>query len=259
MSPAYSESCCTAKPVIEEGVYKERGSFTTIDGDRAYVSGGSSSTGGILFIYDVFGYTSQTLQGADILANSELESIVVVPDLFGGEYMKKEWYAEKTERNETQIKAFLSSKASIETAVQRLLGKDGADAQEGGLLASVKERYPSVTKWAVIGYCWGGKVAALVSGTGTPFKVAVSTSPALLDPADAAKVVIPMAVLASKDEPADAVRAYGDALKVEKHVETWPQSVHGWMSSRADLSDPQQKREYQRGYKVAIDFIKQHW
>ncbi|KAJ4502168.1 hypothetical protein HRR83_009574 [Exophiala dermatitidis] len=249
MSPAYSESCCTAKPVIEEGVYKERGSFTTIDGDRACksdippvrcdsntrdsdVSGGSSSTGGILFIYDVFGYTSQTLQGADILANSELESIVVVPDLFGGEYMKKEWYAEKTERNETQIKAFLSSKASIETAVQRLLGKDGADAQEGGLLASVKERYPSVTKWAVIGYCWGGKVAALVSGTGTPFKVAVSTSPALLDPADAAKVVIPMAVLASKDEPADAVRAYGDALKVEKHVETWPQSVHGWMSSR---------------------------
>lgn len=198
------------------------------------MTGDSSSTRGILFIYDVFGYTAQTLQGADILANSELQSIVVIPDLFRGEYMKKEWYAEKTEQNQKQIKDFLSTKANIETAVQRLLGKDnGAQEEEGGgLLASVQERYPSVTKWAVIGYCWGGKIAALVSGTGTAFKVAVSTSPALLDPADAAKVVIPTAVLASKDEPADAVRAYGDALKVEKHIETWPQSVHGWMSAR---------------------------
>lgn len=198
------------------------------------MTGDSSSTRGILFIYDVFGYTAQTLQGADLLANSELQSLVVIPDLFGGEYMKKEWYAEKTEQNQKHIKDFLSTKANIETAVQRLVGKDNGaqEEEEGGLLASIKERYPSVTKWAVIGYCWGGKIAALVSGTGTAFKVAVSTSPALLDPADAAKVAIPTAVLASKDEPVDAVRAYGDALKVEKHVETWPQSVHGWMSAR---------------------------
>jgi hypothetical protein len=41
-------------------------------------------------------------------------------------------------------------------------------------------------------------MTSLISGKANAFKAAVQTSPALIDPADAEKVVIPMMMLASK-------------------------------------------------------------
>lgn len=66
----------------------------------------------------------------------------------------------------------------------------------------------------------------LNSGAGTPFSAVVSAHPAMVDPADAANVTVPFALLASKDEDATAVKDFSEALKVEKYTETFPDMVH---------------------------------
>ena len=50
------------------------------------VTGPSSATKAILFVYDIFGYFPQTLQGADILATSDKENKyqIFMPDFFEG-------------------------------------------------------------------------------------------------------------------------------------------------------------------------------
>lgn len=98
-------------------------------------------------------------------------------------------------------------------------------------------------------------MASLIAGKDTKFKAAVQTSPAMVDPADAEKVKIPMMMLASKEEPAEDVKKYEDSLKVTKHVETFGDQLHGFMSARGDLKDAKVKSEYERGYKLALQFF----
>lgn len=105
--------------------------------------------------------------------------------------------------------------------------------------------------------CWGGKLVSLTSGDNSPWSAAIETSPAKVDPEDAAKVTVPLAMLASKDEPADQVKAFGEALKTPSYVETF-QQVHGWMSARANLADAEVRSEYERGYQVSLDFFGKH-
>jgi dienelactone hydrolase len=68
------------------------------------------------------------------------------------------------------------------------------------LLQDMKNRNPGIETWAIMGFCWGGKIAALVSQTGTSFKAAAQCHPSLLDIEDAKQVTIPMVVLPSMDE-----------------------------------------------------------
>lgn len=98
-------------------------------------------------------------------------------------------------------------------------------------------------------------MVSLASGSGTVFKAAAQTSPAMIDPKDAEKVSIPMCMLASKDEPTEAVKKYEQSLKGIKHVETYDTQVHGFMSARADLADEAVLKEYERGYKTVLTFF----
>ena len=106
--------------------------------------------------------------------------------------------------------------------------------------------------------CWGGKLVPLTSGTDTPWAVGVITSPSRMDPEDATKITIPFATLASKGEDADTVQAFEKGLKGPKLTITFDSQVHGWMSARADLKDPEVKKEYERGYQIALDFFAQY-
>jgi hypothetical protein len=82
----------------------------------------------------------------------------------------------------------------------------------------------------------------------------------MLKAADAAKVTIPMCVLGSEEEKAEGLEAFGESLKVEKHVERFGDQVHGWMSVRSDLEDEKKlKKEYERGYKAVLEFFGKHF
>jgi hypothetical protein len=101
-------------------------------------------------------------------------------------------------------------------------------------------------------------MASLITSDDKTFKVAVQTSPAMVDANDAEKVVIPMMMLASEDGLKGDVSVYQAALKVPKHVETFEDQVHGFMSARGDLNDNKSRAEYERGYRLALEFFHDH-
>jgi dienelactone hydrolase len=95
----------------------------------------------------------------------------------------------------------------------------------------------------------------LSSQSGTIFKAAAEVHPAMVDANDAKGINIPLCMLASADEPADEVQKFEKALTGPKHVETFQDQIHGWMAARGDLKQEKVKNEYQRGYKVLLDFL----
>jgi dienelactone hydrolase len=76
------------------------------------------------------------------------------------------------------------------------------------------------------------KIVNLASRSDTLFKAAAACHPAMVDPADAPQVTIPIAVLPSQDEDKDAIAKYESGLKVKHIIKTFPDQVHGWMAAR---------------------------
>jgi len=241
----HSEACCKIPPVVGEN-YSPKGKYIDLNGTKTYVTGPDSADAAILSAYDIFGFFPQTLQGADILAYSDTEHPyqVFMPDFFEGNHAKIEWYPPDTKEKEQALGNWFQI-----AAPPKHLPKIPS------LLEAAEKTNGNIKSWGIIGYCWGGKMASLVAGKDTKFKAAVQTSPAMVDSSDAEKVTIPMMMLASKEEPADEVKKYDESLKVKKHIETFGDQLHGFMSARADLKDDKVKAEYERGYKLALQFF----
>ena len=76
------------------------------------------------------------------------------------------------------------------------------------------------------------KIVSLSSGKDTPFKAAAESSPGRLDERDADGIIIPLLMLASKDENAGVVTKFEERLNVPKQFVTFSDQIHGWMSAR---------------------------
>jgi dienelactone hydrolase len=244
----HSAACCNVPPVVIKG-YQEKGTYETVDNLKTYVTGPADAKKGILVIYDIFGYFPQTLQGADILAHSgdSQKYRVVIPDWFEGKPCPIEWYPPNTEQKQKDLGAWFSNWPPTK-AVDRL----------PSYLEAARAQFPDTTEWAIIGYCWGGKVASLIGATDL-FKAVATCHPAMIEPKDAENVKVPMIMLPSMEEDADAVDKFEKTLKVPHHVETFSDQVHGWMAARADLEDDRVREEYVRGYKLLLKFFGEHF
>lgn len=200
-------------------------------------------------MYDIFGYTDQTLQGADIIAFGETDHPfqVIMPDFWEGDPCDFALYPPDTPEKQAKLGEWFQ-KASPPIHLPKI----------APILEAAKQSNSNISKWGVIGYCWGGKMASLLSQEGSPFKVAVQTSPALIDPSEGAKVTIPMMILASEDESKEEVSQYSDNLKVTKQIETFTGYGHGFMSARADLDNAFDKEGYTKGYHLANKFLHDH-
>jgi dienelactone hydrolase len=208
----------------------------------------------ILKEIDIFGFFPQTLQGADILSTGDKDQKyrVFIPDFFEGEPADISWYPPTTDETKQKLGKFFETKAGPPATLSKI----------PGVIADANKLSPSSGNftWGILGYCWGGKVANLAVGAegGSGFKAAVQCHPAMVDPNDATKVKVPMALLASKDEDPAAVKGYQDNLKVANHVETFSTQIHGWMAARSDLADPEVQKEYERGYRTVLSFFHEH-
>ncbi|PFH59395.1 hypothetical protein XA68_12425 [Ophiocordyceps unilateralis] len=247
-SHGHSEACCNIPPVVSKG-YKPQGSYVEVGGYKSYVTGPADAEKAIVVIYDIFGYFDQTVQGADILAyGANQQYRVFIPDWFRGKPCPIEWYPPDNDEKKKKLGEFFGSYPPPNIA-----------AHIPAYVGAIKEKNPSVSKLGIVGYCWGGKVVALsIKAANNPFSVAASLHPAMVDPADAEGISIPMMLLASKDEQPEAVQKFEGALKGPKLVETFSDQIHGWMAARADLSDDRVKEEYKRGYKTVLTFFGQH-
>ncbi|KAJ4298608.1 hypothetical protein N0V88_003638 [Collariella sp. IMI 366227] len=222
-SHGHNEACCNIPPVVISG-YQAKGSYKEFDNLKTYVTGPDDATKGIVVIYDIFGYFDQTIQGADILAAGHHQKYkVFMPDWFQGEPCPIEWLPE--------------------------------------FVKALEAQNPSIKSWAVIGFCWGGKIVSLVtSSDNNPFSVGAECHPAMVDPSEAVDIKVPLIMLASKEEPEEEVAKFEANLKgAAKHVETFKDQVHGWMAARADLKDDRVKEEYSRGYKTVLEFFAKNW
>ncbi|KAL2866069.1 uncharacterized protein BJX67DRAFT_382171 [Aspergillus lucknowensis] len=234
------EACRSIPPVASTGT--EQGQYEEIAGLNTYITGPRNSRIGLVCVYDVFGLTIQTLQGADRLAR-QLGATVLVPDLFHGDAMKPEWFPRDAKGKKELATKFLSEKAG----------------------------FSSVDKWGAYGLCWGAKfwecglnvpqLVILNSGAETPFAASGQVHPSRLDKFDAENLTIPHIVLASKDEPADVVEEYRKIVSsngLGGYIETYDGMWHGWMGARANLDDELGYREYTRGYDKLAEFFAEH-
>jgi len=227
--------------------YKEKGDYTTIDGMKTYATGSSGAKSAILVVYDIFGFFPQTLQGADILAygDKEKQYQVFMPDFFEGSPADISWYPPDTDEKGKKLGEFFNNQAAPPKTLNRI----------PNVLKEIQSKHSSIQEWAILGYCWGGKIVNLISQEGTPFKSAVACHPAMVDANDAAKVTIPFAMLPSKDEPKEDVEKWQQQIKVKNIVEWWPNQVHGFMAARGDLKDSAVKADYEKAYKLVLDWF----
>lgn len=199
---------------------------------------------------DVFGFFSQTIQGADILSDSDARRKykVFIPDFFDGRPADIAWYPPQTDEHQQKLGQFFQTQAVPDKSLEKI----------PSIVSKANELAPSgrFESWAILGHCWGGKIATLAaSADGKLFRAAVQCHPAMLDPEDAKKLTVPMALLASKDEPTEDVRAFEAGLAVPHLVETFPTQIHGFMAARSDLNDSEVRKEYERAYRIVLEFL----
>ncbi|KAL2001667.1 hypothetical protein VTN02DRAFT_1420 [Thermoascus thermophilus] len=239
-----NKSCCTRTPVgTNQTVPVQK-----IGGVDVYATGNPSSKRGVVLVYDIFGFYPQTLLGADRLSE-HLDALTLVPDLFEGTQADINWLPMDTPEKQQAFQKFFSEVAAPQKNVEKLVA----------IVTECKKKYPNVEKWAVLGLCWGGKLAALVSGQQSLFNVSGQAHPSFLDTNDARNMTIPHVVLASPDESKEEIADYKAALEartdIGSEVETYGTMFHGWMGARANLEDEANKKEFERGYKQIATFF----
>ncbi|ETS77822.1 hypothetical protein PFICI_09884 [Pestalotiopsis fici W106-1] len=248
-SHGHSEACCNIPPVQSKG-YSAKGSYEEFGGYKTYVTGPKDAAKGVLIIFDIFGYFPQTLQGADILSSSDSKQKyqVFMPDWFKGQPCPIEIFPPDTDDKKKQLGAFFEKFPPPSVA-----------KQVPEYIKAVQSKHPEIKDWAIMGFCWGGKVVSLtVSSPDNIFKAGVECHPAMVEPEDAKKIKIPLCMLASKDEPVEDVKKFEQNLSGPKHVESFSDQIHGWMAARSDLEDSRVKEEYTRGYKTVVEFLGKH-
>lgn len=104
-------------------------------------------------IYDVFGFFPQTLQGADILATNDKQwqLRVYMPDFFEGGVADISWYPADTQEKGELLDNFFQTKEDLPEPISKV----------SKVMKELKSLNPQITNWAVVGYCWGGKVGAI--------------------------------------------------------------------------------------------------
>ncbi|ORY67347.1 dienelactone hydrolase [Pseudomassariella vexata] len=242
----HSEACCNLPPVVSKG-YEGKGVYEELGGYNSYVTGPKDATRGIISIMDIFGFFPQTLQGADILATSDKDNKykVFMPDWFKGEACPIEWFPPDNEDKQKKLGSFFEKHTPPSVA-----------KQVPDYFKAVAAKYPEITTWGIMGFCWGGKIVSLVtSSDDNPFKAAVECHPAMVDPSEAEKIKVPLLMLASKDEPVEDVKKFEQNLTGPKQVETFDDQIHGWMAARSNLEDSRVKEEYSRGYETVLKFF----
>lgn len=113
-------------------------------------TGPSHATSAIFIIYDIFGFSDQALQGADILAHADSshQYQVFMPDFFLGKPLSHEDYPPDTEEKQQRLGAFFGGPANPQETAKKV----------PKLVKEIDEKCSGIQKWASLGMCWGGKV-----------------------------------------------------------------------------------------------------
>lgn len=124
---------------VKDSDYEPKGTWGSIAGSQTYVTGSTTASKAVYYIYDVFGYSAPTLQGADRLASTGY--LVAIPDLLEGQLGQIEWFTGTSEEDKRKAGEYMKM---IQNVPFHLSNIDRT-------LEGLKKEYPSVQKWAGIG------------------------------------------------------------------------------------------------------------
>lgn len=267
MAQTPSKACCNTPPIVAQGYVRPvpipppstrnltpaqqpKGQYTQVDGMKTYETGPSDASRGLLIVYDIFGFWPQTIQGADILAHSDTHKPyrAFMPDFLEGAPADISWFPPDTPEKGEKLGAFFGAQGAPPKTVPRV----------PKVVAELQAKHPQIKEWAVLGFCWGGKIVALNAGAGSPFKAAVAAHPAMVDAGDAKGVKIPYLMLPSKGEEKKDVDAFAAALTVPHEIEWFPEQEHGFMAARGNLGDKSVVAAYEKAYQKTLTFLHEH-
>ncbi|KAI9312999.1 Alpha/Beta hydrolase protein [Zopfochytrium polystomum] len=218
-------SCCTLAPVYQG--YTSKGEVVTLPGTDmdVYLTGPKGAKSAIIFNYDIFGDHPNTRQVADILATHGFR--VAMPDLLHKDPYRGPWPPESF----AAVHKHIVSVAPYERVVTDINAtRDYLRTIEGA------------EKFGLVGFCWGGRNAALLTQDPS-FSAAALIHPGAVTEDEATKVAAPILVVLGCDdpvEPFDAVvrvlraKPFGDKLLYERFDDV----PHGFGASRSDFSNP---------------------
>lgn len=138
---------------------------------------------------------------------------VFMPDFWGDHPQDIQNFPPKTPKQFKAISDFMSGYGDPPKTVALI----------APIMADIQKTHPEIESWAILGFCWGGKVASVVCQEGTIFKAAAQCHPSLLDTDDAKKVTVPMCILPSQDEVPE-VSPHNLRLSRPKYRAFWPQT-----------------------------------
>ncbi|KAG9004821.1 hypothetical protein FRB90_010683 [Tulasnella sp. 427] len=246
-------------PVVSDTEsYKPKGEFVSFEHTdkekfakdpitRAYVTGPTGTGKTIIVIFDIFGFFNQTVQGADLIAET-VQAKVIMPDFFRDQPMDIKLYPPTTDDAKKKISTFFQVQGNFGDRIPELL-----DLVKG-------EKNNGAQKVGLIGYCWGGKMSVLANATGE-FAGTASVHPAMWARADAEKLKAPVAIYPSQDENKEEFDAFMEIANKypwasENDYKLYDNMFHGWAAARGDLSNADNLKAYEDVYTRLSDFFK---
>lgn len=147
-----------------------------------------------------------------------------MPDFFDGKPADISWYPPDNDEKGAKLGEFFKTAAAPPKTLERI-----------PKVVSELSKSRGVESWAILGFCWGGKIVNLSSFEGSLFKVAAAAHPAMVAGDDAKQVTIPYAMLPSQDEDKEEVGKWEKNIKTEHIVEFFPDQVCLFTCPRASI------------------------
>lgn len=76
-----------------------------------------------------------------------------MPDFFEGKPADISWYPPDNKEKEQKLGEFFGTQAAPPKTIENV----------GKVVGELKQKYPDIKQWGILGFCWGGKVRLLAS------------------------------------------------------------------------------------------------
>jgi len=256
--------CCPTevKPAVNN--YKGFGKDEKIDGlYDMYVSTtaeeSSAPTKAIILVYDIFGLTPNAKQLVDQLAvGCGKDYVVCVPDFMRGQA----W-------DPSNVPPTADGKfpEGVEPGdgVDVLFGwimthpncKQDRNEEIEKIRGHLLKSYPSLSKFGMVGQCWGAKVALIAAKKPGLVDAVASCHGSFISKEDVEASTVPICMLNSKEEPETYKTEIkpvldSNAFAAKNFFKDFPNMHHGWMATRGvgantDFSNEEILKAYMEG------------
>jgi len=256
MSAPFCQHCITLHEIPGEPT----GSQKDIAGVGCYVAQGSGNKGTVLLATDIYGLG---IQNPKIIADTIAKQggfQVVVPDVFKGDAISPNDF--KLPKHSSEGPPSQEQQDANGKAMGDWVGRGHSPDETFPLLQKVLDAVKSEGPVGIIGYCYGGRLAATAAIKG--LAPVVINHPAMLSPEEASQVQSNVLLNQADFDPmfsGEVKETWNEVLKKNGKLsslsKTYPSTVHGF-GCRPDLSQAELKTAYEQALANSVAFFKEN-